>query len=234
MSWNLIEHADAGLLARAVAERLAMALDAALHNRGQAVLALAGGRTAPPIFSALAGAGRCWEAVTLLPTDERWVDATHVDNNLRQMRAGFASVQQRIRWCALVPEHAQGTPDAGLAERNLAGLPEFDACMLGMGADGHFASLFAGAAGLEHALALDNPAAATVIVPDPLPVAGAHARISLTLARLLRSRLLLLVISGADKRAVLQGAQREADPGKLPVAALLHNPLRSVEVHWSP
>jgi 6-phosphogluconolactonase len=67
-----------------------------------------------------------------------------------------------------------------------------------------------------------------------MPAAGPHPRVSLTLARMLRSHRVLLAITGADKRAVLEDAQRAPQPLKYPVAALLHAPGAAVEIHWSP
>lgn len=228
-------YANADQLAAAVAERIGAVLDDALKMRGEAVMALAGGRTAPPVFKRLVAQARDWSALTLLPSDERWVEATHADNNLRQMREGFAAVQAQIQWLSLVPSSVNGPADAQFAEQALAAIPQdFDLCLLGMGADGHFASLFPGAPNLTEALSLDQPAAAMAIVPDPMPVAGPHPRISLTLARLLRSRVLLLAITGTDKLDALQRAQAGADPLRLPIAALLSNPKVHVEIHWSP
>jgi 6-phosphogluconolactonase len=260
MPLQLITHPDPSALAAAVAGRIASVLDAALAERGRALLALAGGRTSPPVFRQLAAQPRDWSRVSILPSDERWVPASHADCNLRQMREAFAEARG-IHWLALVPDLPAGRADAGFANRTLAAHPEaFDVAMLGMGADGHFASLFPGAPTLASALALpagagssrelfdqpvtssrDEPApterrtaAAIAIVPDPMPAAGPHPRISLSLARLLHSRTLLLVITGADKRAVLERAQAEGQASALPVAALLRAAHPSAEVHWSP
>jgi 6-phosphogluconolactonase len=228
-------HANAEALAAAVAERIGGVLDQALALRGRAVMALAGGRTAPPIFKRLVAQARDWSALTLLPSDERWVAADHQDNNLRQMREGFAAVQSQVHWLPLAPSTVDGPVHAQFAQTELDSIEQdFDLCLLGMGADGHFASLFPGAANLSDALALNNPASAVAIVPDPMPSAGGHPRISLTLSRLLRSRALLLAICGADKLQVLRRAQAGADPLVLPIAALLSNPKVLVEIHWSP
>lgn len=230
-------HPDVATLATAVASRIAAAIDAALAARGQALLALAGGRTSPPVFRALASQPRDWSRVTIAPSDERWVARGHPDCNLKQMQAAFAGAAG-IGWLPLVPETASGAPDAGYANAALAAHPEpFDVAMLGMGADGHFASIFPGAALLAQALATPAGAVcadAIAIVPDPMPAAGPHPRISLTLARLLHARLLLLVISGADKRAVLEAAQASGDWQRWPVAALLKAAHPNAQIHWSP
>lgn len=234
MAWTLTEHADADALAQALAARLSMATDAALAQRGNAVLALAGGRTAPPVLQRFAGEARDWSRVTILPTDERWVRADHADCNLRQLRASFAGVAG-IEWLPLVPQEPVGVVDAAFANARLQSLAgPIDATMLGMGADGHFASLFPGAPNLAAALDPKFRQPAVAIVPDPLPVAGPHARISLSLARLLRSRHAILAITGADKRAVLERAIAGNDAARLPVAALLHAPDTIIEIHWSP
>lgn len=233
---RLTTHPTAAALAAAVAARVAQALDAALAERGEALAALAGGRTSPPVFRQLAAQPRDWSRVTVMPSDERWVAANHPDCNLAQMQAAFAGADG-IRWQPLVPQAPAGEADAAFANAALATHPEaFDVAMLGMGADGHFASIFPGAATLG--LALGQSAApapeAVAIVPDPMPAAGPHPRVSLSLPRLLRSRLLLLVITGDDKRAVLERAQTEGDWRKLPVAALLRSAHSQFEVHWSP
>lgn len=121
----------------------------------------------------------------------------------------------------------------------LAANPQpFDAVLLGMGmgmgmgGDGHFASLFAGAANLDEGF--DPALDACRIDPVPLPPEAPYPRISLTLPRLLRTRTLLLAVTGAGKRAVLEEAMAGADPRRLPVAALLHAPGAQLHVHWSP
>lgn len=234
MPWIEIKHATADALAIAVARRLSSSIDAALAERGQATIALAGGRTTPPILRRIAGESRDWSKLSILPTDERWVAADHPDNNLHQLQHSFAA-DHAIRWIALVPDKPRGKVNAVFANSALESIGEaFDVCLLGMGADGHFASLFPGASNLSGALDLASRESAVAVIPDPMPSAGPHPRISLTLARLLHSRHVILAISGADKRATLNRAIDGNDPGNLPVAALLHAPGRTIEIHWSP
>ncbi|MBX3697914.1 MAG: 6-phosphogluconolactonase [Dokdonella sp.] len=234
MPWTETRHADADALAAAVAGRLSAIVDEALAARDAATLALAGGRTTPPILRHLVAAMRDASKLTILPTDERWVAADHADCNARQLREAFAGVDG-VRWVTLAPDRPRGKADAGFANAMLSTVEAaFDACLLGMGADGHFASLFPGAANLRAALDPASDAAAVAIVPDPMPVAGPHPRISLSLARLLHSRHILLAVTGHEKHAVLARAMRENDLMHLPVAALLHTAGSHVEIHWSP
>ena len=234
MSWTETKHAGADALAAAVAKRASKAIDGALQARGKAIAAIAGGRTTPPVLRYLAAERREWSKLTILPTDERWVAADSADCNLRQLQESFTGAEG-VRWIALAPPRPRGKANATFAnsvlEKNDAA---FDLCLLGMGADGHFASLFPGAENLHDALDLATRDAAIAIVPDPMPTAGPHPRISLTLARLLHSRQIILAITGADKRAMLDRALDENDPLNLPVAALLRAPGRTIEIHWSP
>lgn len=232
MAWTFIEHADAGALATALAASLAADIDRALRLANRATLVLSGGRTSPPVFRTLAAQSRAWSRVTFIPSDERWVAPGHPDHNLGQMQAAFAGAEG-IQWLPLVPDAPAGPPDATFAERQLARHPEvFDVAMVGMGTDGHFASLFPGAPTLAEALDTTTTRTAIDILPDPMPAAGPHPRISLTLARLLRSDRLLLVITGADKRAILDRAR--AGDRSLPVAALIAATHPAAEIHWSP
>ena len=234
MPWKVTEHPDAEALAEACATRIARAIDDALQARRSAAVALAGGRTSPPIVERIAAGSRKWSHVTVAPTDERWVPVDHADSNLRQLRQGFA-LAPGIRWLALVPDRAAGPPQAKHANWALKAVAgPFDAVLLGMGVDGHFASLFPGATNLAEALDPAAAEAAVAIVPDPMPGAGPHPRVSLTLSRLLDSRRVLLAMTGEDKRETLRRAQGDADSLALPIAALLHAPGAKIEVHWSP
>ena len=129
MPWTMCEHANTDQLAAACAARIDAELDIALRERGAALLALAGGRTSPPVFRRLAVQFRDWSRVTILPSDERWVAADHPDCNLRQMREAFAGAEG-IRWLSLVPALPQGEASAAFANGALAPYPQpFDVCI---------------------------------------------------------------------------------------------------------
>ncbi len=238
MPWIEHDHASHDALVAHLVDVFAEACTGATRQRGSAWLALAGGRTPLPIYAALArtlpGA-----SLTIIPTDERCVPHTHPACNATALREAFAGHQGTV----VNPlTAADGDEQASLVQTRalLALNPQpFDAVLLGMGTDGHFASLFQGAANLAEGLALDAPADAIATLPDPLPPEAPFARISLTLPRLLRAREIHLVVTGEEKRRVLRHAQHQ-DAGnacafsQYPVAALLHAREHRVQIHWSP
>ncbi len=234
MSWTEVLHRDADALAASIAGTLEASIRTGLAERGRAVLALAGGRTPFPVYRRLARAALDWSAVLLLPTDERWVDRDHPACNAREMRAAFAAATG-VTILPLVPDVAGPVADTEATDVMLAELANpFDAVLLGMGADGHFASLFPGAAELAAGLDPHGPDDALVVHPEPLPPEAPYARVSLSAARLLRAHRLLLTTTGAAKRAVLDRAQARPDSFTLPISALLHDTAAQVEIHWSP
>lgn len=238
MTMAIVEHAyaDADALAAALAASLADAVDRALADRGDALLALAGGRTPLPAYGALASRwhGRADASrIVLMPTDDRCVSHGHPDSNVAALRTIFAGTDTRVE--ALTT--ANGDPDRSerYARAMLADHPgDFDAVVLGMGSDAHTASLFPNArqlaAGLDPASDLD----ALRVDPDPLPPEAPFPRITLTAARLLRARVLHLVVTGGAKRDVLAQAIADADASRRPIAAILHAEGAAVHVHWSP
>src|SRR5690606_27654146 len=129
----------------ALAGELARSCADGLQRDGRVVLALAGGRTPWPVYERLAQADLDWSGVTVLPTDERCVPHGHEASNLRGLQAVFAAARGIRAEPLTVPD---GGCDASEqhARDLLARLQRrFDAVVLGMGTDGHTASLFPGA-----------------------------------------------------------------------------------------
>lgn len=229
---GFIEHPDFTALCEALAPELARTVRAGLDERGSASLALAGGSTPFPLYRRLAEETLDWPCVTLLPGDERWVGAGHAACNLRAIRAAFDKV--RPRFAALVPEAPGSEPSLETARATLAEIPvPFDACVLGMGGDGHFASLFPGAPELDLALDPGRCEPLVLVTPDPMPEDAPFERVSLTLSAIAASRYVALVLRGERKREVLEAA-RGADEHRYPVAALLARDNLPLEIHWSP
>lgn len=202
--------------------------------RESASLALSGGGTPMPIYSKLSEMTLDWSRVVAVPTDERWVSKDHPANNTSQIRACFGSCGIHIH--DLVPDEVIGAPTADYAREVLQEIPmPFDVALLGMGSDAHFASLFPESPALADGLDPDSTTVALPVVPDPLPPEAPFGRISLTLAKLLQSRNLLLAITGENKRAVLDQAMHDqANPQHCPVAALLQAAGDRLDIYWSP
>lgn len=232
---TLHDYATVADLHEALAQVLADTCARALDARGHAWLALAGGRTPLPAYRAFAAAGLAWPNVVMVPTDERCVPAGHAASNHAAMIAAFAGAEGVVVLPLVTPAgDCDGSLDAARALLSREGHRDpFDAVVLGMGADAHFASLFPHAAGLEDALDPEGDADVVRIDPDPLPPEAPFPRISLTLSRLLRAREVHLVLTGEDKRAVLEAAVATDDPLRHPVAALLHAGLAPLHLHWA-
>ncbi|GAB3102144.1 6-phosphogluconolactonase [Lysobacter terrae] len=235
MAWIEHRYPDAQALAAALAARLEDVLREAIASRGHAMLALAGGRTPFPAYRALAARPLEWRKVVLMPTDERCVPHDHPACNLREMRDAFAAADG-VRFASLTVEDGdpgRSAVHAGTLLSQHAGA--FDAVVLGMGGDAHTASLFPGAVDLDAAIDPMSSVDTCRIDPEPLPPEAPFPRITLTAARLLRTRSIHLALTGAGKLAVLREAQASQDALRYPVAAILHaaHAPAAVNIHWS-
>lgn len=217
-------------LAADIAARLAAAVDA----RGAASLVATGGSTPAPCYDALARLAAPWDRVAITLTDERWAPTSDPASNERQVRERLlVGPAATARLVPLKTEAA--TPDlaAPAVEAALAALPRpFDAVILGMGPDGHFASLFPSAP--ELAKGLDPRGEAAVIPILREGAAGAAERLSLTLAALLDARVIAILIDGPDKRDVVRRAQAGSDTTELPIRAILNQSSVPVVIWWAP
>jgi 6-phosphogluconolactonase len=212
-----------GATPAAIAAHIATALRTAIAARGQASLAVSGGKSPIPLFEALREQDLDWSKVTVVLVDERVVPRDHADSNtalvarhLLQGRAAAARFLPFFR--ELAPTFNAEVLDALVrdAEDRIATLPwPLDVAVLGMGEDAHTASLFPGAPGYARAIATDQRLA--WVVPDTAP----HARLSLTLSALLAARELVLSIAGESKLAVYRRAAQKADEA-LPISLVIN------------
>ena len=209
--------------AAALAEAVANCLRDCLHTQGHAVLAVSGGRSPVAFFEVLAQQKLNWPNVTITLVDERLVPPQHADSNaalvLRHLLQHTATA---ARFLPLVDEQTDvSDPAAALAEAEAA-FPSPDIAVLGMGADGHTASLFPQAPQLAAAV---SPECRSKLVHTS-PITAAHERIGMSLNALAAVPQLFLSIQGADKRSVLE--QAAAMPlSERPISLLLHR----VNVH---
>lgn len=203
----------------AAADRIEAALREGLAGRGVACAALAGGTTPGPAYTLLAARDLDWSKVTFALTDERRAPANDPASNEHMLRQTLARpLEQGAR---LAPMNAPN------ANAHYAAL-DFDIAVLGMGADGHTLSWFAGSAGLAAALDPANPL--SVVAIEAPGAAGSANRLTLTRSALARARHIILLIHGDDKRRVLEQNLRDKSA---PVAALFEPPLTPPCVLWA-
>lgn len=223
-----LTHDDAGQQAVALALRVAEALREAIARRGQASLVVSGGRSPLAFFAALAQQPLPWRQVRLSLADERWVPPTHADSNealvRRHLLCGPAAEAQ---WCGLYQAADSLEQAAERADQACAELAPIDVLVLGMGDDGHTASLFPHSPQLALALRPDCPRR---VLPMQAP-SEPRQRLTLTLPLLAGARLSLLAIQGQAKLATLAMALQPGDACDLPIRGLLQAPL---EIHWCP
>jgi len=224
-------YATSAQTARALAAAVAANLQDGLRRRGRASLIVPGGRTPIAFLEQLAAQSLGWSEVTVSLSDERLVPANHADSNETLVRRHLAKgAAASARFVSLVgPDPSSGAQPA-IAERALAAMPRpFDAVVLGMGEDGHTASLFPGAPGTLEALDAARPQQAALIRPDSAP----HARVSLTMRALLDTRVVMILIEGESKRAAIERAA-VGDPAQHPIAAFLQQTAVPVHLHYNP
>ncbi|MGC1523284.1 MAG: 6-phosphogluconolactonase [Steroidobacteraceae bacterium] len=225
-------HADMETLSQELATRIAALLGAAIAARGLASLVVSGGRSPVRLFEILRSQPLDWARVCIALADERWVPPADAASNEHLVRSTL--LQDRAaaaRFHGL--KNGAPTPDLGAvsAWETFARVPRpFDAVILGMGDDGHTASLFPGSPNLPRAL---NPAAAAGCVGMWSPVAP-QPRLSLNLTALLDSRRIVLLISGESKWRTLEAARAAGPESDMPVRAVLRQSRTLLEVMWSP
>ena len=232
MALTLHRHPDPVEMAAAVSGVLVEACALAREAGRVPLLCLAGGSTPLPAYTSLAVRLGDLPA-QMVPGDERCVPHDHPACNMKALQAAFASAPGVDCLPLSAPD---GNPARSLHEARglLAYLPDFDATLLGMGADAHFASLFPRSQGLSEGLDMTSTDDAIGLLPAALPAEAPFTRITLTLQRLLRSRHTLMAIRGQAKLDVLQSAAAPGiDPLACPVAALLRA-APELHVHWSP
>ena len=203
-------------------------LQQAIEQRGHALLAVSGGKTPAALFDWLSQQPLDWSKVIITLADDRWLPPDHADSNTRLLRQHLLQGAAAARFVPLV--NAAPTPEKGLAQaiERFNALPQpFDLILLGMGDDGHTASLFPCAPQLQHAFSTSEPLVA--MYPQTAP----YGRISLSANALRQSRQNILLISGASKQAVLQQALQDGPVEQMPVRLLWQAGMPPLAVYWA-
>jgi 6-phosphogluconolactonase len=224
--------------ATALAQRIADLLTMAIHEHGHAVLCVSGGKSPVDMFQALRDMPLAWDKVSITLADERCVPIGHPHSNaslvIEHLLQGLASQAQFVPLIdAQEIDPLNLNELANRAHLALSALGSCDVLVLGMGEDGHTASLFSHANEITQALDMHNPLTCLVMHLNPAPPEAPYPRISQTLRSLLRARHIVLTIQGAAKLAVLQRAQQDLD-SRMPVSYVLNQHTTPVEIWTAP
>ena len=208
---------DGTELARWLAKDVAGELSSAISKRDCATLAVSGGNTPVRFFRELSAIDIDWSKVSVTLADERFVPPDSGRSNQRLVTLEL--LQNKAAKAQFLPLYATDDIDASIteAEKMLAEHLPIDVIVLGMGTDGHTASLFPGSEGLREAA---DPKGKRLLMAVDAP-GVAEPRITMTLPVIAGARTQYLHIEGADKREVFETVQEAGDPGQAPIGFVL-------------
>lgn len=226
------EHDDAAALAEAVAGDIGFIVESALDARAACLLALSGGKTPVAAYEKLAAMKFDWKKVTIVPVDDRLVGVTDPLSNVGMLAKIF--IPKGARVVPLGAENDDVQTAGNIAEARLQDLKwPPDLVLLGVGADGHTASILPGP---DMAAALDAPKTrrAVGVMPDPLPPEAPVARVTMTKAAILQARAMMVVLTGDAKRALVEQAIEDGAGSTLPIGRVLAEVDQAIDIHWAP
>ncbi|TDI70559.1 MAG: 6-phosphogluconolactonase [Bacteroidetes bacterium] len=212
--------------ASALANDLVSTLNEAVSLRGKALLAISGGKTPRKVFKYLLKQRLNWNNITITLTDERWLPGNHPESNENLVRSYLLNdLSADATFIPLYGGKGSLELDVDSCELKLKNLPlPFDAVYLGIGADGHFASLFPE----DEALDVSDSYCVGVAATD-----SRIARISLTTSTILNTRKIYLLFSGEEKYSVYQRAKTPGSFNEIPLRLILSEDNISIEVYYA-
>ena len=216
-----------------LADEIVARLSDGVRKNGKASFVASGGTTPGALFDVLAGRKAPWKDVQVTLSDERWTEPTSERSNEHLVRTRLLVGEAAAATLVAMKTPAARARDAeGAIDDAIAKMPRpFDVVLLGMGTDGHTASLIPGSDGLARALDVDSPALVRAV--DPPNVTHMGERMTLTLRALLDAKWIVVFIKGEGKLAAYKHALAGSDVLENPVRAVLQQRGVPVSIFWS-
>ena len=229
MSLQTHEFVSKDALNTEFAAKITGILQNAIAQKGNASIIVSGGNTPKPLFAQLSNADIDWEKVTISLADDRWVDVADDASNDKLVREHLlVNKASKATFISLKHDFVDAVDAVSACEVaiNDVQMP-FDVLILGMGEDGHTASLFPCSEQLQAGLDLNSGKKYIAVQPTTAP----HQRMSLTLPALLASSHIFLHSTGESKKAVIAKAL-ESTESEMPIKAVLER--ANVQLMWAP
>ncbi len=214
---------------------LEQSLVAGIKEDGRAVLMVSGGSSPAPAYKHLSNLELDWANIDVAMVDERWVEPSHEKSNEAFIKSTLLqNYGSAANFITMKNDAATAEQGAQVCEAAYGALKApYDVTILGMGPDGHTASLFPHAQGLEHGLTTQQTVCAINAIESDV-TGSITERMTLTLNAIANSKVVKLLISGEEKLAVYKQAKAGGDVNDMPLRAVLNHPSINIEVYWAP
>ena len=214
----------------AFARKIIKLLRDGIEENGRASLVVSGGKTPAELFNAVSKGNIEWDKVDISLADERWVANTDDASNEKMLRSKLLiNNAANANFVALKTPHDNAEEAVLTCTENLQKMQlPFDVLILGMGEDGHTASLFPCSEQIAQGLDLESGNAYIAVKPTSAP----NQRMSLTLPAILNSNQIFLHVTGEKKKGVINTVLADDDAMVMPIRAVINN--ADVELLWAP
>ena len=230
IDWHEYENFEG--LNSSLAATMAAQLQEKIKQSGEAVLAVSGGNTPKQLFHCLSQLDINWSCVTIVLVDERWVATEQSTSNEYLVREYLLQhFAQAARFIGLKNQYPTAQLGQSMCNEQLAGIEHIDVLLLGMGDDGHTASIFPclDEAHLNSLLDIQNPRKAMAVTPATAP----HERMTLTASFLLKSQHRYLLIKGEHKKHVYQQAMHNDQVSSMPIRLFMHATDTPLQIYYA-
>lgn len=226
---NLFEFAQHDLTVSALIGSISKNVETCLANHNACSIAVAGGNTPKPFFKQLSQTPLPWDRIKITLTDERWVSRKHADSNEKMLKEHLlVGLAEKSHFVSI--KNKEMTPELGqsLCELTLQkSISPLNIVVLGMGEDGHFASIFPNMENTDRLLNSYQPRLCMPANPK-----GQPPRMSLTLSYLKSADHVYLLITGESKKRIISDAlENKLDEGQFPICTLIKE--TDLQVYWN-